>query len=612
MKTTARFCAGLVLLTVPVLAEEVPGSHALDLGALLAKMTLEEKIGQLSLRGRGSSRSTEPLPEERVKAVRAGRVGSAINLMVPADLDRLQRVAVAESPRGIPLLFGRDVIHGLHAVAPIPLAQAATWNPGLVREGARAMARDATRYGIRWAFAPMVDVTRDPRWGRIAESPGEDPFLASRLAEAYVRGLQGDDPSGPDRVAASLKHFAAYGAAEGGRDYNTASMSELDLRNVYLPPFRAGVEAGALTLMSGFNELNGIPATAHPLLLSRILRGEWNFRGFVVSDWSSLTEMIEHGFSAGPREAARQALIAGLDQEMRSTAFEDHLTELVAAGEVPEAAIDEACLRVLWVKRELGLFERPYRRPVEDPSTIDDASLEVAYRLAVESAILLENDGLLPLADAPELRVAVIGPLADAPHEQLGTWTFDGRAEDSRTPLAALRQRLGADRVAFAPGLDHSRDTSRDGFEPALAAAEQAEVILFFGGEEAILSGEAHSRADISLPGAQVELLRELNATGKPLALILLSGRPLTLRGVDARAILAAWHPGTMAGPALTALLFGEESPSGRLPVTWPRSVGQIPIYYNHKRTGRPADPARLIPFEEIPIGAWQSSLAKR
>ncbi|MEM9553324.1 MAG: glycoside hydrolase family 3 N-terminal domain-containing protein [Acidobacteriota bacterium] len=611
MTINPRLTASLALLALPFFApaDEAQRTDPPDLHTLVAAMTLEEKIGQLALRGRGSSRSTEPLPDELIEAVRAGRVGSVINLMVPAEVDRLQRIAVEESPRGIPLLFGRDVIHGLHAVAPIPLAQAATWNPSLVEEGARAMARDAVRYGIRWTFAPMVDVTRDPRWGRIAESPGEDPYLAARMAEASVRGLQGDDPSAPDRVAACLKHFAAYGAAEGGRDYNTTSMSQLDLRNVYLPPFRAGIEAGALTLMTGFNELNGVPATAHSMLLSQILRDEWGFRGFVVSDWNSLTEMIEHGYSADAREAARQALTAGLDQEMMSTAFEDHLADLVEAGEISESTIDDAVLRILRVKRALGLFERPERQSSKDPTALDDSSLEVAYRLALESVVLLENDGVLPLTETDELRVAVVGPLADAPHEQLGTWSFDGRAADSRTPVTALRERLG-ERVAFAPGLSHSRDTSHDGFAAALDAARRSDVVLFFGGEEAILSGEAHSRADLALPGAQVALLRELRATGKPMVLVLLAGRPSTFEDVDADAILAAWHPGTMAGPALAALLFGDVSPSGRLPVTWPRAVGQIPMHYNHKRTGRPADPSRLLPFNEIPIGAWQSSLS--
>ena len=583
-----------------------------QLEKLVAAMTLEEKIGQLNLRGRGSRSSYNEIPDALTEAVRAGRVGALINIMTVADVDRLQRIAVEESPHGIPLLFGRDVIHGLHAVAPIPLGQAATWNLDSVREGARVAARDATAYGIRWTFAPMLDLTRDPRWGRIAESPGEDPYLASRLAVAMVEGLQGDNLSDPTRVAACLKHFAAYGAGEGGRDYATATVAESELRNIYLPPFKAAIEAGAASVMSGFNELNGIPASAHPLLLTQILRREWAFDGFVVSDWNSVVEMIPHGYAEDPRAAARLAVNAGLDLEMMSTAFEDHLADLVATGEVTEATIDTAVHNLLRIKHRLGLFDQPYRRASGDPTVFDEPALQVAERLARDSVVLLRNEGrVLPLSNELE-RIAVIGPLADAPHEQLGTWAFDGRREDTRTPLHTLRARLGEDRVLFSAGLSHSRSRSREGFTAALTAAKAADVVLFFGGEEAILSGEAHSRADLRLPGAQEDLLRELAATGKPLVLILMAGRPLVLHDVleDLDGLLMAWHPGTMGGPALADLLLGVASPSGRLPTTWPKGVGQVPIYYNHKNTGRPADPSRWIPIEDIPVGAWQSSLS--
>lgn len=579
---------------------------------LVGKMTLEQKIGQLTLRGRGSAASSDPIAPELEQAVRAGKVGALLNVMRADEIDRLQRIAVEESPQHIPLLFGRDVIHGLHAIAPIPLGQAASWNPPLVEAGARAAATDATAYGIRWTFSPMVDIARDPRWGRIAESFGEDSFLASQMAAAMVRGYQGPSLDDPTAVAACAKHFAAYGAAEGGRDYNTVSISETELRNVYLPSFQSSVRAGAVSIMTAFNEIDGVPASANRRLLTDILKGEWGFDGFVVSDWNSVAEMVNHGTSEDLRAAARAAVLAGLDMEMTSEAFAKHLAELVRAGEVPEAVVDAALLRILRVKLRLGLFERPYRRQVAQPERLDAASLEVARRLALESAVLLRNEGgVLPLG--PDVRkVAVIGPLADAPHEQLGTWSFDGRSEDTVTPLAALRERLGPGRVAFAAGLTHSRSTSREGFDEALAAAAAADVVLFFGGEEAILSGEAHSRADLDLPGAQRDLIHALAATGKPVVLVILAGRPQTLRGAldEVDAVLMAWHPGTMGGPALADLVLGKESPSGRLPVTWPKEVGQVPIYYNHKRTGRPPSPERMVPFDEIPVGAWQSSLA--
>lgn len=583
-----------------------------DLTALVARMSREEKIGQLSLRGRGSTGSTAEIPADLVEAVRAGRVGALINVMLPAEVDRLQQIAVEESRHGIPLLFGRDVIHGFRAVAPIPLAQAATWNPDLVEQGARQAAIDARASGINWTFAPMVDIARDPRWGRIAESLGEDPLLASRLGAAMVRGWQGSSLAEPTSVAACVKHFAAYGAAEGGRDYNTVLLPENELRNIYLPPFRAAIEAGALSVMSAFNEINGVPASANRRLLTEILRDEWGFEGFVVSDWDAVTEMIAHGFSANERAAARQSLAAGLDMEMMSTAFEDHLLELVAAGEIQEAIVDEAVLRILRVKARLGLFERPHRDVDAAPGSLRDESLEVARQLAVEGAVLLRNEGAILPLDSGTQTIAVVGPLADAPREQLGTWSFDGRAEDSITPLAELRQRFGFDRVRFARGLRHSRDRSDSGFESALSAAASSDVVVYIGGEEAILSGEAHSRADIRLPGAQQELIQALAETGKPLVLVVMAGRPLVmgeiLEAVDA--VLYAWHPGSMAGPALADLLLGVESPSGRLPITWPKGVGQIPIYYNHKNTGRPPQPGRMLAIEDIPVGAWQSSLA--
>ncbi|MEO1367678.1 MAG: glycoside hydrolase family 3 N-terminal domain-containing protein, partial [Acidobacteriota bacterium] len=499
------------------------------------------------------------------------------------------------------------VIHGFRTVFPIPLAQAASFDAELAEKAAHLSAREASTFGVRWTFAPMVDITRDPRWGRIAESPGEDPYLAEQMAVAMVRGFQGDDLTAPDALAACVKHFAAYGAAVGGRDYNSAPVPGALLHNVYLRPFLAATEAGAQTFMTGFHEIDGVPVTADPHLLREILRTRWGFDGFVVSDWESVTEMIKHGFSADAADAAAQAALAGVDVEMTSPSYEEHLAAHVESGRVPESVLDEAVRRVLRVKMRLGLFERPARDASRDDSLLAPEHLALSRTFAAASSVLLKNGGALPLAEGA--RVAVIGPLADAPHEQLGTWTFDGKAENSVTPAAAFTERLG-DRVTVVAGLDHSRSRDRSGFEAAKAAARGADVVVFFGGEEAILSGEAHSRSDLRLPGLQEELILEL-AKIKPVVLVVMSGRPNTLEAlVDAvDALLVAWHPGTMAGPALVDLLLGDVSPSGRLPVSWPRRVGQIPIYYNHKNTGRPA-PDEVLPFDEIPIGAWQSSLS--
>lgn len=582
-------------------------SSAADIEKLLAEMTVDEKVGQMCLRGFGSSSKNDPRLLE--DAVRAGKVGAMLNVMDKAAVDRLQEIAVKESRLGIPLIFGRDVIHGFKTIFPIPLGQTATWNPEIVELGARISAIEASTHGIRWTFAPMLDIARDARWGRIAESPGEDPFLASVMARAAVRGFQGEDLTSPTSLAACAKHFVGYGAAEGGRDYNTAYIPEPLMRNVYLPPFEAAAEEGALSFMTSFNEVNGIPATAHEHLLRTILRSEWGSDGFVVSDWNSVTEMIAHGYSADARHAADQAATAGLDMEMVSRAYEEHLADLVADGTMPIEILDGAVLRILKAKKQLGLFESPERRRDGEETILSEKHLEAAREAARQSAVLLKNENaVLPLKDTA--RVAAIGPLTDATHEQLGTWIFDGRKKDSQTPLTALRERLG-ERLTYAPGLAISRTRTDDGFAAAQRATEGADVIVFFGGEESILSGEAHSRADIRLPGAQQELLRELAATGKPVVLVILAGRPIALNEIldDVDAVLMAWHPGTMAGPALVDLLFGDVSPSGRLPVAWPKAAGQIPIYYNHKNTGRPATDESVVLIDDIPVEAWQSSL---
>jgi beta-glucosidase len=578
--------------------------------SLIVRMTLDEKIGQTAQRGESSLGDGE-LSEEIKDAVRKGLIGSFLNVTNPEHVNELQRIAVEESPNGIPLIFGRDVIHGYKTIFPIPLGLAATWNPDLVKRCAHISAEEATTAGIKWTFAPMLDICRDARWGRIAESPGEDPFLASVMAEAYVKGFQGDDMKNITSMAACAKHFAAYGAAEGGRDYNSVIMSEQLLRDVYLKPFHAACNAGAATFMASFNDINGIPSSGNIFLLKQILRDEWGFDGFVVSDWESVTEMINHGFCSDTMDAARRAALAGLDMEMTSDAYEKNLKSLIKNNIIPERELDEFVSNILRVKFRLGLFEKPYTTRDAGKDILSEANLDAARQAAIKSMVLLKNQGdILPL-DKDIRKIAVTGPLADAPHEQLGTWIYDGEAKDSRTPLTALRDYLGTDRVIYEPGLAYSRQKSTAGFKKCLDAAKKADVVLFFGGEEAILSGEAHSRAEIKLPGAQEELLTFLSEAGKPVILVILAGRPIAISDIidKTNAIIIAWHPGTMGGPAIKDVLFGEDSPGGRLPVTWPKTSGQIPVYYNHNNTGRPPDKDAFIPIDSIPVGAWQTSL---
>ena len=562
---------------------------------LLSRMTLDEKLGQMSQ----STSMATPLSESIKEEIRRGRWGSFLNAGSPADRAEAQRIARTQSRLGIPLLFGRDVIHGYRTIFPIPLAQSATWDTALVEQAARIAAQEASDEGIRWTFAPMLDIARDPRWGRIAESLGEDPYLAGAFGAALVKGFQGTSLDGASSLASCAKHYVGYGAAEAGRDYNSAWIPEGQLRDVYLPPFRAALNAGAATLMTSFNTLNGVPATGNPFLLRGILRDEWKFNGLVVSDYEAVTEMVPHGYVADARNAAREALHAGVDMEMVSTTYWDHLKSLVSAGEVPQQWIDDAVRNILRLKFRLGLFDEPVPAPRQARVTAE--SRATAQRVATESVVLLKNEGrVLPLPESVG-SVAVIGPLADSPLDQMGTWVMDGRPEEVQTPLAALRHMLGESRVLYAPGMKNSRDYSRDGFEAALAAARKAEVILLFLGEEQILSGEARSRAFLSLPGAQADLVSEIAGLGKPVVGIILAGRPLTFHETAARlnAVLWAWHPGTMGGPAIADLLFGRAVPSGKLTVTFPRTVGQVPIYYAHLSTGRPATADEL----GVPMG---------
>ena len=560
---------------------------------LISRMTLREKLGQMS-QLHGSC-------DEHKQRIREGRVGSLLNAGDLRTINECQRIAVEESRLRIPLIIGRDVIHGYRTAFPIPLGQAAAWNPELTEKAARIAAREASACGIRWTFAPMVDIARDPRWGRIAEGCGEDPHLAATLGAAMVRGFQGRRLGAPDSIAACAKHYAAYGATEGGRDYNTTDPSERTLRDVYLPPFKACVDAGAATLMSAFNEISGIPATGNPWTLREVLRREWGFDGFVVSDWESIREMIPHGYCADLKEAGLKALAAGVDMEMVSTAYSDHVEALLAEKQLSMDQVDEAVCNILRVKFRLGLFEKPYADPARQAIVLSDEHLAVARELARECAVLLKNDGgMLPLSKSIR-SIAVIGPLADNGLDQMGCWTMDGKPEDSRTPLQAIREAVGASaRVEFAPGVPECRSADPAGIEDAVRAAKSAEVAVLFVGESANLSGEAHSRAFLDLPGAQQRLVEAVHATGTPTVVVALAGRPLTLPWIldHVPALLWAWHPGTMGGPAIADVLFGECAPSGKLPVSFPRTVGQIPIHYNHKNTGRPPiESGRRIPM---------------
>lgn len=572
---------------------------------LISDMSLEEKIGQMQQVNDGFYGDDEATKQ----AIREGKVGSFLNMVDPERVAEFQRVALEESKHGIPLLFGRDVIHGFRTIFPIPLGMASSWEPEMAEKAMRVAAVEASSMGINWTFAPMMDVTWDPRWGRIAESCGEDPLLASEFAVAMVKGFQGD-LNDTTSLAACAKHFVGYGMSEAGRDYNTTYIPETLLRNVHLKPFKAAADAGALTFMSAFNDLNGVPTSGNEFTLKHILHDQWNYKGMVVSDWGSIEEMIAHGFAADKKQAAEISVKAGVDMEMASTCYSENLKNLVESGTISEELIDEHVANILRVKMEMGLFEKPYNAFVSTDSILAPSHLELSREAARKSMVLLKNhSNALPLSK--NIRsLAVIGPLADAPRDQLGTWIFDGNEDDSTTPKQAIYKLLGP-RMNYAPGLEYSRDKSTKGFAAAISAAKSADAVLFFAGEESILSGEANARGIIDLPGIQTELITELKNTGKPLILVVMAGRPLAI-GAEmdmADAVLYAWHPGTMAGPAVADLVFGDYSPSGKLPVTFVKGAGQIPFYYYHKNTGRPATDHDFIPIDDIPRDSKQLSL---
>lgn len=579
--------------------------------ALLKEMTLEEKIAQMN--------QVNYLGNEEAarEAVRAG-AGSVLNPIAFANVplpdvkavNELQRIAVEETRLGIPVITGRDVIHGFRTVMPIPLGQAASFDPELVKKGARVAAREARASGVHVTFAPMLDISRDPRWGRISESFGEDTYLTSVMGEAMVKGFQTDNLKDSTAVGATVKHFIGYGAAEGGRDYNSISITPLNMRNVYMPPFKKAIDAGAVSVMNSFNDNDGIPMTGNKYLLRDVLRDEWGFKGFVVTDWNSAGEMLQHGFAKDSADVARIAVNAGVDLEMNSATFVNNLKTLVQTGQVSEKDIDNAVRNILRVKFEMGLFEHPYfDEQAMKKLYLCPEHLAVAHESAVKSAVLLKNeDSVLPFGKAVK-KIAIIGPMAHQPHEQLGTWTLDGSRRAVVTPLKAFQDDNRYE-VLYESGLKYSRDRDQSDFAKVRQTVRAADIAVVFVGEEAQLSGEAHSLANLDLVGAQSELLAAVKSTGKPVVMVVMAGRPLTIGKnlKDADAVFYCFHPGTMGGSALHDLLTGKANPSGKLPVTFVEEVGQIPLYYNHNNTGRPSEPITKSILYDIPQYDLQNS----
>ena len=630
MLVIAAFCAAAAGLETIALAqtEQPAPAHASNpqlvnpqiearVEHLLRQMTLKEKIGQLvqyndtgddpavlaaaglkAPEKAGTLAAVNPEAKDHVDAMQlaaTGQLGSMLNTIGAQRTNTFQHLAVEKSRLHIPLLFGADVIHGFRTIYPVPLGLAASFDPDLVVALSHMSAQEATTAGVRWFYSPMVDISRDPRWGRTVEGAGEDAYLGAAMARAYIRGYQGDDLSKPGSVAASVKHFAAYGAAEAGREYNTTDMSEIRLRQVYLPPYEAAVKAGAATIMSAFNALNGVPSSANPFLLGKILRGEWGFDGFVVSDYTAVMELINHGIALDPATATRKAITAGVDVDMMSHFYDTQLPALIRSGAVPMSVVDEAVRRVLRVKFATGLFEHPYAEGVEVTAAVPEHR-PLVRKAAEESLVLLQNntipggDHLLPLSPAVK-RVALIGPLADDAAEMVGAWGGAGNERDIVTVRRGLEERarqIGGT-LLYRKGTE-IEGTSQAGFADAVAAAQASDVAILALGESGMMSGEAGSRAYLDLPGNQQQLLEAVVATGKPVVLLVFSGRPLVLdwAAKHVAAIMESWFPGTEAGSAITNVLYGDVSPSGKLPMSFPRAVGQEPLYYNQFPTGRP------------------------
>src|SRR5689334_1003491 len=586
----ALVAACFLLAAIAPVRSQRPRNVEQQVDALLAKMTLTEKLGQLQqLDGEGSGN----FRPEHVDLIRKGLLGSTLNVRGAQRTNQLQRVAMTESRLKIPLLFGFDVIHGYRTIFPIPLGEAASWDPASAERSAAVAAQEANNAGLRWTFAPMLDIARDPRWGRISEGAGEDPYLGAAFAAARVRGFQGSDYSAADKVLACAKHWVAYGAAEGGRDYNTTDLSENTLREIYFPPFKAAVDAGVGTLMSSFNAINGVPASANEFTLTKVLRNEWKFDGFVVSDYTAVRELINHGVAANEEQAAALALNAGVDMEMVSRSFNEFGPHLLEQRKVAQATIDEAVRRILRIKFRLGLFDNPYTDEAREPQSLLRAdSLTLARQGAARSMVLLMNDRIVLQFDKGLKWIGVIGPLADDRRAPLGWWAGDGREENTVTPLAGIKAKVGSQtKVGYAKGCE-IKDDSTAGLPEAVALARDSDVAVVFVGESADMVGEAASHASLDLPGRQMDLVKAIQATGKPVVVVLVNGRPLTIGWAagNVPSILEAWMAGTQSGNAIADVLFGDVNPGGKLPVTFPRSVGQVPIYYNHMNTGRPPE----------------------
>ncbi|WP_416307879.1 beta-glucosidase BglX [Neptunicella sp. SCSIO 80796] len=565
---------------------------------LMAKMTLQEKIGQLNLLTSGWDKTGPTMSDDYQEQIKLGKVGSIFNAFT-ADYTRgLQKLAVEETRLGIPLLFGYDVIHGHRTIFPISLGEAASWDMQAIQDGSRVAATEAAAEGIHWTFAPMVDISRDPRWGRMSEGSGEDVFLGTAIARARVKGFQGDDLAATDTVLACAKHYAAYGAAQAGRDYHTTNMSTRELWDTYLPPFEAAVQEGVATFMTSFNELNGVPASGSEYLLDDILKQRWGFEGFVVTDYTSINEMVPHGYAKDLKHAAQLAINAGVDMDMQGSAYSDNLQQLLNEGKVSQAKIDQAVRRILEMKYRLGLFDDPYRYSDNDRQKAEiykQDHLDAARDMARKSFVLLKNDNkVLPLSDKKS--IALIGPLADSKQDMIGSWSAAGeRWKRPVTVLEGLKARFGDKlKINYAKGAGYEFDhTDTTGFKDAIAAAKKSDVVVLAMGEKWNMTGEAASRVDLGFPGTQLALMKELKKLGKPMVLVLMSGRAMNLSWADDNvdAILDVWYPGTEGGHAVADVLYGDYNPSGKLPVTFPRSVGQVPIYYNMKNTGRPYDP---------------------
>ncbi len=580
---------------VPVRSTLAEPSIEKKVDALLHQMTLDEKIGQLVQYSVGSPTGPGTGRSGYSEMVAKGQVGSLYNLGSLQSANSYQHEAVEKTRLHIPLLFGLDVIHGYRTVFPVPLGLAATWDPQTVEAASRLAAREASANGVRWTFSPMVDIARDSRWGRMAEGAGEDPFLGSAMARAYVRGYQGKSLNDPESIAACAKHYVGYGAAEAGRDYNTTEISEHNLREVYLPPFYAALDDGGASVMSAFNSLNSVPASANPFTLTEVLRNEWKFQGIVLSDWTAISELIPHGIANDGKTAAWKALTAGVDMDMESSLYHENLASLVKSGKVTQSQLDEAVRRVLRVKFALGLFDKPYTDETrEHHGPLPAESLQLARTAAERSFVLLKNDfvsarRVLPLPNNIQT-VALIGPAADDPANMLGSWSAAGNPQDVVTLKTALTQKLGAEHIKYAAGGEYLAASDAQ-IEEAVAAARASDVaVLALGEDTPAMTGEAGSRAHPVLPGRQEELLEKACAAGKPVVLLLFTGRPLILPWAfeHVPAVVEVWSPGVQAGPAIVRTLFGESTPSGKLTVTWPRAVGQIPIYYNALNTGRP------------------------